>query len=334
MSIGRFPADTCHTHTMIHRAGTPTTKAVNGSVSADISGALGESAEHDGERVVLDIPGADLASVVLMRGFDLENIDFGHGFQTRGFGFSIRDVTVEAREDGLRVAFTPHYFIFPALSPDFFTNSNRIIWRILPFPYNLEPHTPDRYTYRMTLHYSVITDHRDCMAVSDYEADTHRRSTQQSAPEEHHVIPGIPADYGAATVGIRGFHWELLHWDHTRYDGRYLRKLKFVIDGMSYDPSSGVMTCIPKMTFNNFGGRQGREHVRRWIVFLRHRRQYSRERLRALVRSLRGSYGYDATYSFELSMIQFKDEANLPVSRLYNTVRKDDEARQLFWLSS
>lgn len=332
MTIGRFPADTCHTHTMIHRIGTDTTGAVSGSATADLSGAIGERVERSGKRVEVEIPGEGLTATVVMRGFELESVGFGHGFQTRGFGFSIQDISVEPIDGGLRVAFRPHYFIFPDLSPDPFTDSNRFVWRLLPFPQNLEPNTPDGFTYRMTLHYSVIFDQAGCMAVTDARVRTRARSTLQNPPEDHVEIAGDDGGYSAATIGIRGFCWELLPWDRTRYDGRYLRKLKFVIDGMSYDPAGGTMTCIPKMTFNNFGGRQGREHVRRWIAFLRHRRHYSRERLRALVRSLRGSYGYDAEYHFALSLIQFKGVANLPVSRFYNTVRKEAEVRQSFLL--
>ena len=131
---------------------------------------------------------------------------------------------------------------------------------------------------------------------------------------------------------MRGFKWELLHWPRTRLDGRYLRKIQCMLDGLDYDPESGRMTVSTKMEFNNFGGRQGREQVRKWIAFLRARRSRDRDRLRAIARSLRMSYGFVAQYDLFVTLLQFKDGISLPVSHLYNVVRKNPIETQDFHL--
>jgi hypothetical protein len=91
------------------------------------------------------------------------------------------------------------------------------------------------------------------------------------------------------------------------------------------------MTIVPKMTFNNFGGRQGREEVRKWIELLRDlRRKNAKGRMRALARSLRGSFGFDVHYELNVMMLQFAGELNRPPSRLYNRIQKVAEVSQMF----
>jgi hypothetical protein len=103
-----------------------------------------------------------------------------------------------------------------------------------------------------------------------------------------------------------------------------------MLDGLDYDPESGRMTVSTKMAFNNFGGRQGREQVRKWIAFLRARRTKDRNRLRAIARSLRMSYGFIVQYGLNTTLLQFKDDAHYPVSHLYNVVRKNAAATHDF----
>jgi hypothetical protein len=105
-----------------------------------------------------------------------------------------------------------------------------------------------------------------------------------------------------------------------------------MLNGLDYDPQSGRMTVSTKTAFNNFGGRQGREQVRKWIAFLRAHRTKDRTRLRAIARSLRMSYGFVAQYELNTTLLQFADEANYPVSHLYNVVRKDAVATHDFYI--
>src|SRR5690606_14740026 len=50
MSIGRFPPDICHAVTTVHQAGTPTTGFIDGEVTLDVSGTVGEGVERQASR--------------------------------------------------------------------------------------------------------------------------------------------------------------------------------------------------------------------------------------------------------------------------------------------
>lgn len=330
MQIGRFPPDSCHTHAMVHRAGSASSQRIDGSVSAVLHGQLGERVEVDGEAVRHVFPEGDLTATVVMRGFELTS-SFSHGFQTRGFGFRLSDIQQHAGTVAA-ISFVPGFMVFPDRSPDPTTNPHHVLWRVLPFPPALEPRSPDDFEYEMKLHYSIIYDQARMAKFTSHdlaEGPVRSRYVGLSAGRRavHHTLQGEPGGaYRSASVGIRGFRWELLDWPRTRLDGRYLRKLQCMLDGLDYDPESGRMTVSTKMAFNNFGGRQGREQVRKWIAFLRARRTKDRDRLRAIARSLRMSYGFIVQYELNTTLLQFKDDAHYPVSHLYNVVRKNAAA--------
>jgi hypothetical protein len=333
MQIGRFPPDACHTHTMIHRAGSATTQHFDGEVSAVLRGRLGERVEVDGEVVFCRLPEGDLTATVVMRGFRLES-SFPHGFQTRGFGFCLSSIQQLTDGGASQIAFAPRYFIYPDRSPDPATNPDHIFWRILPFPQALGPRTPDEFKYTMTLFYSIVLDREEQARFTLHDINYGSLKSRYVGPgagrrSVHHTLDGEPGEaYCSASVGIRGFKWELLHWPRTKLDGRYLRKVECMLDGLDYDPVSGRMTVSTKMEFNNFGGRQGREQVRKWIAFLRARRKGDRERLRAIARSLRMSYGFMAQYDLFVTLLQFKDSTTFPVSHVYNVVRRNMAQKQ------
>lgn len=328
MQIGRFPPDICHTHTMIHRAGSASTRSIDGEVSAVLRGRLGERVEVDGEAVSYGLPEKDLTATVVMRGFKLE-CGFPHGFQTRGFGFHLSSIQQLTDGDAGLITFTPSYFIYPDRSPDPTTDPNHIIWRVVPFPQALGPRTPDEFEYTMTLLYTIILDRAEQARFTLHDINYAPLKSRYVGPgagrrSVQHTLDGAPGGaYHSASVGIRGFKWELLHWPRTRLDGRYLRKVECMLDGLDYDPVSGRMTVSTKLEFNNFGGRQGREQVRKWIAFLRARRKRDRERLRAIARSLRMSYGFVAQYDLSVTLLQFKDSTTFPVSHVYNVIRRN-----------
>jgi hypothetical protein len=333
MQIGRFPPDVCHTHAMIHRAGSASTRHIDGEVSVVLRGRLGERVEVDGEVASHGLPEGDLTATVVMRGFRLES-GFPHGFQTRGFGFRLSNIQQHTDGDVGLITFAPRYFIYPDRSPDPTTNPNHIFWRILPFPQALGPHTPDEFEYTMTLLYSIVLDRVEQARFTLHDINYGPLKSRYVGPgagrkSVHHTLDGGPGEvYRSASVGIRGFKWELLHWPRTRLDGRYLRKVECMLDGLDYDPMNGKVTVNAKMEFNNFGGRQGREQVRKWIAFLRAHRKRDRERLRAIARSLRMSYGFMAQYDLSVTLLQFKDSTTFPVSHVYNVVRRDMPQKQ------
>jgi hypothetical protein len=271
-----------------------------------------------------------------MRGFELAS-SFSHGFQTRGFGFRLSRVQMHARNVA-SLSFVPSYFIFPERSPDPTTNPDHIIWQFLEVPPALEPRTPDEFEYEMKLHYSVIYAQAGQAKFTRHDINEEPVRSRFVGPGAgrsavHHTLDGEPdGAYLSASVGIRGFRWELLNWPRTRLNGRYLRKLQCMLDGLDYDPKSGRMTVSTKMAFNNFGGRQGREQVRKWIAFLREHRTRDRNHLRTLARSLRMSYGFIAQWDLYTSLLQFKDDSNFPVSHLFHVVRKGAHATQSFHL--
>lgn len=319
---------------MIHRTGSATSGRIDGSASAVLRGRVGERVEVAGEAVSHQLPDGDLTATAVMRGFELSS-SFPHGYQTRGFGFRLSDVQ-QHEGNAPAVSFVPGYSIFPERSPDPTTNPQHILWRVLPFPSALEPHSPEEFEYTMTVHYSVIFDRAELARFTPHDiSDGPMRSRYVGSGAGrraiHHTLNGEPGSaYRSASVGIRGFGWELLDWPRTRLNGRYLRKLQCMLDGLGYDAEGGRMTVSTKMSFNNFGGRQGREQVRRWIAFLRAHRTKDRARLRAIARSLRMSYGFIVRYDLGATLLQFKDGANYPVNHLYNSVRKTAVATRDF----
>jgi len=331
MQIGRFPPDVCHAYSVVQRIDNSAIRRVDGSVTATLAGSVGEEVSFSGERISLELPGGGWEATVIMRGFELESV-FPHGFHTRGFGFSLSEV----ERQGNVFSFVPGCFIFPDRSPDPFTNRDRFYWRILPFPDALEPESPTEFAYTATLHYSVLFAEpgEACFTQHDISVGPAQSREQIAASRRIHpgwAFPGEPGGrYRSATAAIQGFSWELLPWGRTRYDGRYLRKLECMIDGVDYDPTTGVMAIVPRMAFNNFGGRQGREQVRVWIRLLRSLpRKTSKGRLRAIARTLRGSYGFDACYDLTVAMLQFAGENPHSPSRVYNRIRKTVEVSQM-----
>ncbi|MBN1310729.1 MAG: hypothetical protein JXB30_04850 [Anaerolineae bacterium] len=324
MQIGRFPPDTCHTHSVVHHAGNVSSRSIDGSSTLQVRGSLGEYVSAQGDRVTIDLPDDHLCATVVLRGFELES-SFPHGFHTRGFGFQIQDI----RQDTTAISFTPCCCIFPDRSPDPTTNPDCFVWKIIPFPPVLKPRTPNQFEYSMTLYYSVIFDQESKIGFSYDNVSSGPIRSRHIGPGAGRTITpcafqGEPGNkYAGATVGIRGFKWELLPWDRTRYDGRYLRKIQFIFDGLDYDLATGRMTCVPKMEFNNFGGQHGREQVSRLIRLLRSRRRSSKGFLRAVARSIRGIYGFNVRYEMNTTMLQFVDENSTPPSYLYNRIRKD-----------
>jgi hypothetical protein len=329
MQIGRFPPDVCHTYTVVQPVDSPALQRIDGNVTVTLKGRVGERVSVTGGRVSLRLPGVDLQATAIMRGFELDSA-FPHGFHTRGFGFSL----VDMEQQGEVFSFRPACFIFPDRSPDPFTDRDRIYWRILPFPDSLEPQSPGEFEYTATLYYSVLFAQPGQACFTPHDISLGLVRSREQGPASKRVDPawtlaGEPdGSYRSAAVGLRGFRWELLPWNKTRFDGRYLRKLECLIEGLDYDPSSGEMTVVPRMTFNNFGGRQGREQVRKWIRLLRALyRKNNKGRLRAVTRSLRGSYGFDACYELNVTLLQFAGENHRPPRRLYNRIQKRGGAR-------
>lgn len=330
MAIGRMPPDTCHALAMIHRAGTATTKRIDGEVTLEASGQLGEPAEVAGDTIRQPLAGENVTATVVIRGFSLHCVNFGHGFQTRGFGLLLDEIEQKSANGRAYLNFRPRVFIFPDRSPDPFTDAERIIWHITPFPPAFEPHNPGRYTYRLTLYYSVIIDEVGCMALTPCDVTNEIKSNLRHFSKPVTVAGDNDRIYATASLGIRGFRWELLDWPRTRYNGRYLRRLKFVIDGMLYEQATGRMTFHPKTEFTNFGGRQGRERIRWWLKLLRSRERSGRQRLRAAARALRGSTGFHARLTLNTTFLQFRGGTQTPVMRLYNVVRRDETVSQSF----
>jgi hypothetical protein len=330
MAIGRAPPDICHAHTMIHRVGTSTTRRIDGEVTLEASGQLGERVEVAGDVIRHPLPGENVTATVVMRGFALHSTSFSHGFQTRGFGFLLDEIEQRAEDGSAYLSFRPRAFIHPDRSPDPFTDPDRFVWRIMPFPAELEPHNPGSYTYQMTLYYSVIYDAADCVALTSCDVDEEVRSNIRQVSEPVTIVGTTDDVYETASLGIRGFGWELLDWPRTRYNGRYLRRLKFIIDGMLYEQAAGRMSFHPKMAFTNFGGRQGRERVRWWLRLLRNHERSRRQRFRAAARALRGSTGFHAKFTMNTTLLQFQEGSPMPVMRLYNVVRRDETVSQSF----
>jgi hypothetical protein len=329
MSIGRFPPDECHTSTIVHEVGTPTTGMFDGAVTVEAAGMLGRPAEIAGERVCCTLPRPDLTAEVTLRGFDIETVNFRHGFHIRGFGFSIDDV--EHNDEGI-VSFTPRFFISPAQSPDPATDPNRLIWMALPWPAAVEPRRPDDYVYRLTLYYRILYDEPGKMVARPQQiikvARSHDypvRMLPARPPAEASGIGG--GEYDTATIALTGFRWELRNWPNTRFQGRYLRKLKFTVENLLYDPETGEMTYQPKMVFTNYGVRgrrqDRRERRRRWAVFLRSQAWPQSNRVRALSRLLRGSYGFLAQYTLHTSLLQFRGGHQSQPQTMQHVIRSE-----------
>ena len=330
MQIGRFPPDICHTHSIVQRAGNSSTSSIEGSCTQQLGGKLGEAVRVEGERVTVRLPDGHTQGTVILRGFEIES-SFSHGFHTRGFGFQVADI----RHNAAEVSFIPCYYIFPDRSPDPTTNPDYLLWKILPFPAAVEPRTPDTFEYNMTLHYAVISDQRARIHFSYEDIFSGPIRSRYVGPGAGRVVTpctfqgASDNQYASASVGIRGFKWELLPWDRTRYDGRYLRKIQFMFDGLDYDPASGLLTAVPKMEFNNFGGQHGREQVNRWLDILRARRKTTKGFWRAVARSLRGMHGFNVTYDMQITMLQFVEGNISPPGYLYNRLHKNSIASRV-----
>ena len=330
MQIGRFPPDICHAHSVVHHAGNASSCSIDGSSTLYVRGNLGKYTSTKGNRIAVDLPGEHSRGTVVLRGFEIES-SFPHGFHTRGFGFWISDIQETAAE----ISFIPCCYIFPDRSPDPSTNPDSLLWKILPFPSEFKPRTPEQFEYRMTLHYSVIFDQKSKINLSYSDISLGPIKSRYVGPGAGRMISpcalqGQPGNaYGSATIGIRGFKWELLPWERTRYDGRYLRKIQFIFDGLDYDPASGLITTVPKIEFNNFGGRHGRERASKWFRILRTRRRNSKGFFRALTRSLRGIYGFNVKYEMNITMLQFVEKHSTPPSSLYNQIHKSPVAQHV-----
>lgn len=314
MSIGRFPPDVCRTFIRLQEIRSETLGVIDGEVTVTLSGRLGQYAETHAERVVIPLPEPGLTAAVVMRGFELEAANFAHGFHTRGFGFLLDDIRQMPGEDGGECfSFVPVFSIFPDRSPDPTTDPNRFIWRVLPFPGWMEPKTPDEYAYRMTLYYRLLYDRADSIVFTPQTVEHNARSSEaprrNPVPHVRSTIQGVPEGAsGGAVVGIRGFNFELTNRPRVSRNGRYLRKLKFMVSKPQYDAATGTASYEPQMLFTNFGVRDGRrdgtELRRQWGAFLRNRNLKYAERIRGLTRLLLGSYGYDAHYVLHTTLIQ------------------------------
>jgi len=330
MSIGRFPPDICHAVTTVHQAGTPTTGFIDGEVTLDVSGAVGEGVERQGDPVTHVLPRPGLRATVLLRGFSVETINFPHGFHTRGFGFLIDRIRQQEAAGGTRISFVPSFFMFPDRSPDPSTDPDRLIWRAMPVPDWLEPRAPPTFEYRMTLYYRILYDDAQKLAFKPHRvvrtAKSHDYPVRYPGPDPRVEVQGVPGDeFNVATVGLQGFRFELCRWPHTRYQGRYLRKLKMMVEAFDYDPESGRATFMPGMLFTNYGVRGDRrttgEQRRRWLAFVQQRGGPYADRLRALTRLLLGSFGFEAQYTLDVMLIQFRGgEADAP-RRMHNVIR-------------
>jgi hypothetical protein len=324
MQIGRFPPDTCHAHGLIHAVNTQTGGRIDGLATATVEGDLGVEETVTGERITHSIPQREAEATVIMRGFELECVNFPHGFQTRGFGLSIKDIDIQAADGELRVSFVPTFTMFADKSPDPMTDPDRFIWKVLPFPANMEPNAPKQYAYEMKLYYSVVWTDPSRAAFTMHSVSEQRKSSSRRRARPQ-TIAGKPG-FANATVGIRGFGWRLRDWPGTRYSGRYLRRVQFLVDDMDYDVETGTKTFLPKMAFSNVGGRAGRrdarDKVRRVVRVLRRRDVPDDAKMRSVLRSLRGSFGFDAEYEMDVTLMQFCDEEYLPVSRCYCKLRQ------------
>ena len=334
MQIGRFPPDTCHTHAMIHGAGSESTGLIEGSVRAMLGGVVGEAASWTGEVIHVPLPADNLAATVILRGFDVDCHNFRSGFQTRGFGFMLEDIKKDTCEGQPCLSFVPRITIHTDRSPDPFTDPRHLIWKLLPRPKGLGPQTPVHYEYEMTLHYSVIYDQPANLNVTHHSVEETVLSTRRRNDALATVQGAGDDDYPVASLGIRGFRWELLPWDWTRRDGRYLRKLTMIIDGMSYSSAAGEMVYVPKMEFTNYGGRQGREQVKALFTLLRSWQRSGNGRIKALARSLRFSYQFKARYTLHTSLLQFNSDRQVTVGRLYQPIRREPEVAQPFHLTT
>lgn len=329
MSIGRFPPDRCHTYTIVDEVGTPSTGFVDGRCSVRLCGRVGESAEAQGEAVTVALPRTGLSATAILRGFHIKTTNFRHGFHTRGFGFLLDEIAVREADGCSTISFVPRFFIFPDKSPDPSTDPERLMWRVLPFPDSVEPRTPPEFEYKITLYYRILYDDaakirftpcrvRERARSGDYPS----RYPRADLPAEIQGEPG--GAFQTGTVGIRGFCWELRDWSRTRYQGRYLRKLKFIIDGMEYDPHTGKVTFDPEMFFSNYGVRDGRRDAederRRWLAFFRHREWPLSDRVRTFSRLLMGSYGFEAEYTLQATLIQLKAARETQPQLMYQPI--------------
>jgi hypothetical protein len=328
MLIGRFPHDIGHLYSMVEVIDEPTGGQIEGEVTFEVERKLGVLAEVTGDKIEVTLPG-NSTGAALLRGFDIEAVNYPHGYHTRGFGFLLDDVQLAAGPDQTTLAFVPKVFMHPAKSPDPFTDPDRLVWRVMPFPKNIEPQMPSEFKYRMTLYYTVISADADQVKVTipsgerrvTLEHYARRRSPRAAAFALQGQDGGT---YPRAALGVRGFRWELQDWDRTIHNGRYLRKIACLIDGAIYDPDSGEMSYNARMDFSNGRRRQDSEPRFIWGRIVRMYRRFSDIEKEAKRRTYRTSFGFHAVHSLYPVLFQFKGAAEpvYPVARLYNRIDK------------
>ncbi|MBN1120154.1 MAG: hypothetical protein JXJ17_03690 [Anaerolineae bacterium] len=328
MLIGRFPHDIAHIYSLVDLIDVPTGQQIEGEATFEVEGKLGKLAEVRGEKIEVTLPG-NLTGAPVLRGFDIEALNYPHGFHTRGFGFLLDDIELTAGSDQTVVSFVPKIFMHPAKSPDPFTDPDRFVWRVMPFPRNIEPHTPSEFKYRMTLYYAVIAADNDQVKITipagerqvKLEHYARRRSPRAAA---YNLQGAGGGEYPMAALGIRGFRWELRDWERTVHNGRYLRKLGCLIDGLSYGPDSGEMSYNARMDFSNGRRRQDSEPRFIWGRVVRVYRRFSNIEKEAKRRTYRTSYGFHAVHTLYPVLFQFRKAVDpvYPVARLYNRIDK------------
>ena len=328
MLIGRFPHDIAHIYSLVDLIDVASGQQIEGEVSFEVEGKLGELTEMSGEKIEVTLLGNVTAGAVL-RGFDIEALNYPHGFHTRGFGFLLDEFELTAGPDHTVVSFVPKVIMHPDKSPDPFTDPDRFVWRVMPFPKNIEPHTPSEYKFRMTLYYAVIAANTDQVKITAPDGDrpvmlehyARRRSPRAAAFDLQGADGG---EYPMSALGIRGFRWELRDWERTAHNGRYLRKLGCLIDGLIYDPDSGEMSYNARMDFSN--GRRGQDTEPRFIRgrIVRLYRRFSDIEKEAKRRTYRTSYGFHAVHRLYPVLFQFREAVDpvYPVARLYNRIDK------------
>lgn len=329
MQIGRFPPDQCRAYGNLHLSGNMDTNIIDGEHEVVVKGKVGVQKTIKSKIITHKIPKGTTATVI-SRGFELKSLNFKRGFHTRGFGFNINDVKVKKSKNNSGISFRASFTIFPDRSPDPLTDPDRLIWKILRFPY-IGPKTPEVYEYQMKLYYSVIFNKKK--DVFFYPFNITRDKLWSALDEAGDEIVKGEAGYKSATLGIQGFKWNLGDWGWTRFNGRYLRRLKFYIGNPTYDPKKGEYSFSPQMNFTNLGGRMGGRDLptlaQRIFKILIGGKQSYREKSISLFRSLRGSYRFRASYELNSVLMQFKDGTNFKRKRFLNLVKKGNTYSQI-----
>lgn len=209
---------------------------------------------------------------VVLRGFNLEEMSYEAGFNTRGF--SIRLVP-RGRQNGMYL-FDVVFKIHPEHAPD----------RPMPswLPLGDDCGDCDQFSYQARIFYTIVSVDPANGLITDAKAYGSNRIRQlvkkvkkhEMAPEEDRLIC-VDGETGFehALVALQGFGFELRDWSGTRKDGRYLRELTFDVSDAVYLRNHGDLDFITDMFFTN----------------------------KAAV-----SYGFDITQIMWNALIQFNDE--------------------------